>query len=364
MYNIHLLPATFGDSILVEYGNETEPHYILIDGGPYYTFAGILDAIKKIVPKLTTLELLVVTHIDIDHIDGIVSLLNQTPLPFQVQQVWFNGYKELSELQHITGKQDDLLGALQGEYLSTLISSRQIPHNRAFDGKAVCITNYNQLPEITLPGGMILTLLSPGADDLLNLLPVWKKEIALIGDAKNIKARWEKDKRYKNLEDLLGATDDVAALQALEAKADNSEANRSSIAFLASFDNKTCLLAGDAPSDRLLLAANQLLQRSGKETLELDAWKLAHHGSKKSTHADLMQKISCRKVLVSSDGKRYKHPDKECIAHLLENRPSLQLYFNYRSVFNEYWDKDELKTHYGYTTFYPAGNDTGITVAV
>src|SRR5690606_31646473 len=95
MYNIHLLPASFGDSILIEYGDD-QPNYILIDGGPYFAFKDVFSAMKKVAPRLDTIELLVVTHIDIDHIDGIVNMLNGNELPFKIEQVWFNGWKQLA----------------------------------------------------------------------------------------------------------------------------------------------------------------------------------------------------------------------------------------------------------------------------
>src|SRR5688500_500725 len=138
MYTIHLLPAAFGDSILIEYGRKDEPHYILIDGGPYYNFANILAAIREIAPRLTTLELLVITHIDIDHIDGTITLLNQNDPPFIIKEVWFNGYKELTQLKE--SSVDDLLGPLQGEYLSNLIIEKKLTHNiTGFNGRAVCV---------------------------------------------------------------------------------------------------------------------------------------------------------------------------------------------------------------------------------
>lgn len=366
MYNIHLLPATFGDSILIEYGNNGDEHYILIDGGPYYVFQDIFSAIKKIAPRLRELELLVVTHIDIDHIDGIITLLNQAPPPFGIREVWFNGYKELEQLKTVQAAKDDLLGPLQGEYLSELIGKNSIPHNAAFDNGPVCISDFNSPPEKLLPGGMKLTVLAPGMDDLLDLLPKWKKEISQIGGKKGVQTRWEKEKRYISLPpDLLGP-DMVAAIKALEDIADNSPANRSSIAFLATYEEKTCLLSGDTPSDRLLKVIEPLLQRSGEQRLSIDAWKLAHHGSKKSTHDDLMQKIDCEKILISTDGKRYQHPDAECIAGLLRECPSgLHLFFNYRTDHTSPWDDKTLKDRYNYNAHYPdEGSVTGISVSL
>ena len=95
MYNVHLLPATFGDSILIEYGTKRDPKYILIDGGPYYVFDELCAAMKQVAPNIRELELLVATHIDIDHIDGVVKLLNADGLPFGVKEIWFNGREQL-----------------------------------------------------------------------------------------------------------------------------------------------------------------------------------------------------------------------------------------------------------------------------
>lgn len=92
MYNVHLLPAAYGDSILIEYG-KTESQYVLIDGGVYYNFEELVQAIKQVAPELKRLELLVITHIDTDHIDGILTILNKEDIPFIVKDIWFNGFQ-------------------------------------------------------------------------------------------------------------------------------------------------------------------------------------------------------------------------------------------------------------------------------
>ena len=94
--------------------------------------------------------------------------------------------------------------------------------------------------------------------------------------------------------------------------------------------------------------------RGGAEKLPLNAWKLSHHGSKKSTLEKLMQKIECKNLLISTDGKRYEHPDAECIAKLLKNNgPHLNFYFNYRTAFNKMWDDEKLQEQYQYHAYYP-----------
>lgn len=354
MYKIHLLPAGFGDSILVEYGKD-EPHYILIDGGPYHVYPELIKAIKRVAPAMKEIELLVVTHVDIDHIDGIVVMLNQQILPYTIRQIWFNGR---DELQKVT----DLLGGIQGEYLSVLINKLAIPHNISFDSNVCVVTDPKRPPVVKLKGGMEIRLLNPGVEALKKLLPVWDKDLARLGEAEDMASKLETDHRYGQDDDLLGGLS-IKKMQNLEINGDKSEANGSSIAFIGTYEGKSCLFAGDAFTDYLLPAVEIMLAESGEDRLELDAWKLAHHGSKKSTLDALMQKIQCKKILISSDGKRYKHPDQACIAKLLKhNGPDLTLYFNFLTEFTEFWDDEDMKSDHGYETVFPEPGTSGITI--
>jgi len=332
MYKIHLLPAGFGDSILIEYGQDDCPKFILIDGSVYYNFSVLMEAIKKVAPQLKRLELLVVTHIDIDHIDGIILMLNHDRLPFEIKEIWFNGQKQLARLPN------DLLGADQGDYLSLGIEKWNIPQNQThFEGNPIMIHPDGSLISFQLDGGMNIKLLSPDLDTLTELRANWKKQSTYLSDPELYRRKLDEDTRYKFPKDLLGE-DDLKALQNAKEEADDSLKNRSSIAFIATYEGKSCLFAADTPTHHLVKAVKSILSESGQEKLCVDAWKLAHHGSKKSTLSELMKLIDTKKVLVSSDGKKYKHPNPETIAKLikyLKNEPTF--YFNYRTAFNERW---------------------------
>src|SRR5688572_14613920 len=86
MYTIEMLPASLGDCLWIEYGDEHTPHRILIDGGT----VGTIDAIRAKICSVAKregrchLELVVVTHIDADHIEGIIKLLGEPSLPVDV----------------------------------------------------------------------------------------------------------------------------------------------------------------------------------------------------------------------------------------------------------------------------------------
>lgn len=347
MFTIHLLPASFGDSILIEYG-KTKKRYILIDGGPYFVFEDVMKALKRVAPGLKELELLVITHIDIDHIDGTIALLNQQQLPFRIREVWYNGHDEMKEAA------SDLLGVLQGEYVTQLIRMKNLPQNTSFAGKAVMATDKGALPVIKIAGGMQLTLLSPTKQGLANMLAKWKEEVKAIGNEAVVRARLKKDTRYDiPVNDLLGGMK-VEALQKATVVGDTSEANGSSIAFIATYEGKSCLFAGDAFTDCLKPSVQKLLTGSGKTRLSLDAWKIAHHGSKKSTLEELMKLIDTKNILVSSDGKRYGHPDPETIAKLIKHQaPGLNVHFNYKTKLNDMWASAAWQKKYGYTARYP-----------
>ncbi len=355
MYRIHLLPAGFGDSILIEYGLEGEQKYILIDGGPYYNYPVLSSALKRICPDLRSLELLIVTHIDIDHIDGIIRLLNEKTISFEIDQIWFNGYEQLCKIPN------DMLGIDQGDYLSILIKEKNIKQNIThFEGGPIMIPSSGILPNFILPGGMEITVISPAQDALEELLLNWERESKYLKDPEAFRKQLEEDNRYIGL-DLLGE-EDISDWQSETVIGDTSLANRSSIAFIGRYEGKSCLYSADAPTETHLNALNELLKESGEQELKVDAWKLAHHGSKKSTLSGLMKKINADKILVSSDGQRYKHPDPQTIAKLLSaKKENVEIYFNYLTKFNKYWNDESRQNDLFYKAFY-GENEMGLTV--
>ncbi len=337
MYNIHLLPALFGDAILIEYGVR-KPYYILIDGGPYYGYKKMMEGLQRVAPGIKELELLVITHIDIDHIDGIIALLNQSPLPFKIKEVWFNGFEQLAQ-KDITGS---TLGALQGEYLSRLIQKQGLAHNSHFKGNAVVVRDVHKMPVVKLRNGFELTLLSPSVPALRKLYLDWEKEIKKIEEKESVDQRWKKEKRY-------GST--PASL--LGSGPDKSVANNSSIAFIGRYKGKSCLFAGDAPSDALLPAIQFLKKAQKKEKLMLDAWKLAHHGSKRSTNQSIIEEIRAAHILVSCNGAIHHLPDAACINAVINNNLPCELHFNYLSDYNKAWKNKTQQKKNGYSAHYP-----------
>ena len=362
MFRIEMLPAGHGDCLLLTYGTSSSPHQVLIDGGPYYAFSHLAQRIDSLAASASTIELFVVTHVDADHIDGAVKLLGAKSEKLMIEDIWFNGWR------HLAPPTDDLLGPVHGEMLSALIQHRRVPWNVAFRGSPVAIRDNFTPREVALKGGLTLTLLSPTVDGLSDLRKVWAKELVKAGlEPDSCAAALKKLRQSARLRpppDLLGDTrPDVPSLAGSPFVGDTSEANASSIAFLAEFEGKRCLFTGDAHPDVLVRSIRKHLQTHNKTKLEVDAVKLSHHGGKGNTSPELLQLLDCRRFLISSNGNSYKHPHQETIARILvHNGPGVDLLFNYRSDENKVWNDQRLKRRHSYKTHYPSGASSGLVI--
>jgi len=280
----------------------------------------------------------VLTHIDGDHITGLLNLFEDRTVALRPRDVWFNGWEHMPS---------DLMGSKQAERLSAAICKRRLPWNTDFGGQAVRLTgtlaqpNPDILPDITLPGGMVLTLLSPTYEGLAKLRPVWKKELdkahLVPGSAAEVVGE----------ADLLGGP--RGPLQPDEDvkerfKPDTTEANGSSIAFLAEYDGRSALFTGDAHAHVLETSIRTLLKNRGQDKLAVGAFKLPHHGSKYNLSPELLGLLDTRRFLISTDGTMSsRHPDPVALARIVTTVPEAQLEFNYVTDYSRPWDADRIK---------------------
>lgn len=91
---------------------------------------------------------------------------------------------------------------------------------------------------------------------------------------------------------------DIDALAAEPFHEDTAEANGSSIAFLAEYGGKRVLFSAEAHPTRLLRSIDQLV--GPNSTLALDVCKLSHHGSDHNTSPSLLDRLDCRRFLIST----------------------------------------------------------------
>jgi hypothetical protein len=336
-FRAHVLPAAHGDCILIEYG-EAEPfNRVLIDGGTPPVWRTLKSSLEAIPEAQRKLELLVITHIDADHIGGALGLFESGVGGLDFDDIWFNGYRHLRELEEF--------GPMQGERLTSFLWQRQASWNKAFVGRAVVIPDAGPLPVRSLNGGMKLTLLSPTRAKLSALLPKWESECRKAGLVPQVEPPVPAPAGIEPMGSI-----DVDALAALPFKEDAAEANGSSIAFLAEYDGRRLLLGADAHPGVL---AQSIAQLPGGR-IAVDAFKLPHHGSRHNTSPALLESVQTSRYIFSTSGAQFHHPDRETVARIVGRRtPQCELWFNYRSQYAQVWDDDDLREEWDYQTIFP-----------
>nr|NLI50659.1 hypothetical protein [Propionibacterium sp.] len=342
-FRLHVLPAGIGDALVLEYGTDDATSRVVIDGGVGKT-APVLAEFLGPTPDL---ELMVVTHIDNDHIQGALAMLEKRLVEPAIGDVWFNGFRHLPESPL------ESMGPVEGERLTSLIVDRGLPWNahRTFNGHAVAVTDPTHPPVAVLPGGLSCTVLSPGPAQLQALRPKWLPAVqeANLDPAALLP---EEELPPPGRLERMGAPD-LDALAAQKTPVDTTEANGSSIALLAAWAGRRALLAGDAHPDVLLAALDAWLGPDA--TLDVDLFKLPHHGSKANVTNALIARVRARCYVFSSSGEgRSQHPNDQAVARVIVNSTGERtLAFNYRNPRTQVWDDATLKDERGYATCYP-----------
>lgn len=381
MFCIKMLPAEHGDCLWIEYGNDRAPRRILIDCGTERSYQHLRKRLELLPPRQRRFELLIVTHLDADHIGGSLPLLSEIQdLKVRFADVWFNGWDQIAP---------EVLGYYDAKELSKLLKQaidyRLVKWNAAFQKQAAKIDDNpkEKLPCVKLKGNMHLTLLSPTPQQLIKLRNGWPEALREAGLEKDFRSLKEElsnipgvlggessdgSKRPVAINKLGQAIHNLSAasrrrwlndLLGKKFKSDRSVPNGSSIAVLAEYDGKSCLLTGDAFATTLVDSLRRLTEKRGIRRLKLDALKVSHHGSRANINSHLLQLMKCRRYLFSSDGIKTRHPNPESVARVItEGGPRPTLFFNYKTCFNDFWLNPNLKKELKYAVkFCKRGED-------
>jgi beta-lactamase superfamily II metal-dependent hydrolase len=375
MFKIEFFPAQQGDAIWIKYGARGAAHRLLIDAGTPATAPLIRKRIEKLPAGDRCFDLLVITHVDTDHIGGVLKLLSDLPSGTQFDDVWFNGWPQ------IRAARSSKLGPVDGEILASALEKWKFPWNKCFNGAAVVVPDHGTLPEKILRGGMKLTVLSPGEPQLAKLRANWKSVVQGAGlDPKN-KERWKKllaAAARKGVKSSILGEPTVRMLARSRFDPDTAPANGSTIAMLAEFGGKSVLLSGDAYAPVLVDALVRLRQARGLTKLKADVFKMPHHGSSGNANSELLAALPAARYIFSSSGAVFGHPDDEAVARVIANPTGSRktLYFNYTAdtIAKNYkkkkkrnqpdWGKAQLRREYNYDVRFPSNDGEGIEIEV
>lgn len=339
LFSLEALEARKGDSLILHFGESNkEPNFIVIDGGPTKVYRNSLkprleqlwEKFKQDDDKLDV-NMLMVSHIDDDHLRGVIDWLDDiegatSDTAYNIQTLWFNSFDEVlgngaKELQSRLAPvaEDAASGGAQaasfntdpkvGQHSAAVIASvgqgrklrsqaqrLAIPMNRGFKGLVMA---QEKATTLKIGSGMVFHVLCPSRDKLEELHKIWERDIV------------------KNPSEA-----------AVAAFADKSVANLSSIVVVAEMKLKSktrrMLLTGDARGDHILegLEKSSLAKKAGR--WHFDLFKLPHHGSDRNATEEMFGIITADHYVISANGE-HDNPD-ESIIHWIANARGTEPY--------------------------------------
>jgi beta-lactamase superfamily II metal-dependent hydrolase len=370
--------AENGDAFLIRFDNGQN---ILIDMGMSKTYnSEIKQELIKISKEGQRIDLLIITHIDEDHIGGAIKFLedNKKNEIIEVAEIWHNSYKHLQfdnkKIEKVdcdteaiikriinqnqsTEIEDGIkdISCKQGSSFASLIYKYNYSWNKSFFYKAIYIENEK---EVSI-GDLKFIFLSPTEEKLKKLSKKWEKELSSNKYDFEISDELFFDDAFeffmKFLQDDTYMVSDISAKKtiyfeelSLKEEKDNSITNGSSLAFIVEYKDKKLLFLGDAHENIIYDSLIKLEEE--KYGLSFDVIKVSHHGSNKNISNRLINLINCDKFLFSTDGLSHNHPDIEAISKILVKDTSnkKELFFNYNLDILEKLNDEELKTKFNY----------------
>ena len=324
------LEAGYGDCILISTDEGTN---ILIDGGLSPTAEIIKDKVKEL-KKKNELDLVVLTHIDNDHICGLIALLREENRKIKINKLWFNSANlEIS-------KETSEKAKGQAIHFEKFINNEKIPYsNNIYLEK----DNKDKTYEIN---EIELKLLSPMVEDVEELNKNWINE-----EEKDCRGRKVDEKNSQLCIDTR-KIEEVEQKFSNELKEGliqkNTLENQSSIAFILKYKGKEFLFLADADIEVI----NNSLERLGyskNNPLKVEFVKLSHHGSKNNINHRFLDLVDTEEYITLTNCKNFQHPDKETLSLIImnyfRNKKNLTLSFNYKDFFKKKFmdGEDKLK---------------------
>ena len=338
IFSLDVRRARKGDCLLLHSGTPSEPGLVMIDGGPTTVYGLHLKPRLEEIRKARRLranqplpvDLLMVSHVDDDHIRGVLDFTRDLKAaggapPVRVSSFWHNSFDDI-----IGNTPAELMAALTSSFgtasidgdlpedatvdadedeevivssLKVLASIKQghqlrgdaevlgFARNPEFDGKLIVAG----AEAFTIAGGVTFTVAGPMQPELLAL------------QQKHDDFLREQRERPR------------AGESALAAYIDTSVPNLSSIVVLAESGRKRMLLTGDARGDKILQGLELAGVLAPGATMHVDILKVPHHGSTNNVERDFFTRITADHYVLSSNGQ-HGNPERETFAMLLEAR--------------------------------------------
>ncbi|WP_067215600.1 ComEC/Rec2 family competence protein [Marinomonas gallaica] len=362
MLKVKMHKAGNGDCVSIE----TLSEFVLIDGGTAQSFDGWKE---QIVGHVSKIDSVIVTHIDNDHVNGVIKLLTHPDCP-SVDRIYFNGAEQL--FGHISTEESDArtdvklqalseessevgdkdpIGYSEGTSLSYVIFDKGYTCNDVVGGEALYREKCAQF-EI---GSLKFNVIGPDLSALSGLKKVWEEKL----EERNIRPKILSKSYYDAFEQFTSSVQEKSSYNyqissteqtSIEALAnatfddDSSPTNKSSFSFLVECEDKKILYLGDCHAQIVM----SWLDEQQLDSIKVDAVKISHHGSQNNTSLDLLRRIECDRYLISTNGKSHGHPDLETLARIaiVNTQTQTEIHLNYDVETIPEWFVSDLHENY------------------
>lgn len=398
-FKISMFEAGNGDSFLIRCSGNNITN-ILVDFGYSNTYKKHIEKhLVNMDSNNEKIDLIIVTHIDQDHISGGIRFFEDngyadTPRIIRVSEVWHNSYRHLEmaetdkkltdkEMKHIVGNSivieqnrggdiTDTSGK-QGSRLAANLNRNKYNWNSSFGGQAIL---YKENEPIYINKEVRIIVLSPTIKELERLKKEWKKELKVkfptielnkddvFDDAIECISLIRRPKKVLNSSRDTSTTIDLENLANTVYEEDPDEINASSITCIIEFMNKKVLFLGDSISSTIEAQLKKVYKKTDFPII-FDAIKVSHHGSASNTRNKLLDIVDSEHYFISTNGSNHGHPDIETIAKIIVRENSgfkRNIYFTNKIPKLDIFETKEWQQKYHYKTHYRSMSEDSLEV--
>jgi len=269
-FEIDMLDVKAADAFLIhaykqnEVGQELE-YIVLVDAGNEGDGEKILSHINKYYDQ-QYIDLVIITHCDVDHYGGMKYLINKHKEPggFQIKKVWVNDpylHVNVDDIKYVRNEKtlrerlNVAYAFTDGSNLLTELDNAKISRQEVFAGAVYYPLN--------------IFVLGPDEDYYESLIPDFRVDLDFKEE--------QPDDVYEGMVTYCQTQEEFYS-KALEGACDDkSKVNQSSIVFAFIPNNKLFLFTGDAGKEAL----HRIIDSDNDNFLHNIDWlKVPHHGSK------------------------------------------------------------------------------------
>ena len=316
MVKLHIVQAEYGDCFILESKVGKDSVNVLIDGGPSQTFEKHLKPTLQRLPLDGKLDLLVLSHIDNDHIMGLLDLLQEIKIQretkakefIKISNIWHNSFKNLLLLPE---EPVELIANIFGDH--NLVGNKEI-------SKVITVKGFQQGTDLTKLAESLDMPINQGFDDVIVVKDKIKsfqlsnvKFLVLGPTRKNLdKLQKEWNAWFTKKEYTEGIKSQLVQIL------DKSVPNLASIMFLTEIGNRKVLFSGDGLGQDIveILSKNTMLDSSGK--FYVDILKVPHHGSDRNSTQEFFDKVIAEYYIISANGSD-DNPSLDTLKWIIES---------------------------------------------